>query len=210
MPNQDLINYINQAKAEGMSDQKIKEDLSKVGWAQTDIDEAFGTKSNVISNAPNLNPAAPQKTSITKIAIKTHYYITKIISIIGIFFSGYLIYMFGYSTYVLVAFEKNFNTIVSAEELNHYNSIIGWGALVAIVGIIGLIGSIGLFYLKKWGIILIYIFVVLLWATSWMIVGGISENWLGLLIFSLIFIYLIWQRKFILNYRKDIVVKSDS
>lgn len=210
MPNQDLRNYINQAKTEGVSDQKIKEDLLKVGWTQTDIDEAFGIKSNIISNAPNLNPTILQKTSITKIAIKTHYYITKIISIIGIFFSGYLIYMFGYSTYVLIDFQKTLNTVMSVEELNHYNSIIGWGALVVIVGIIGLIGSMGLFLFKKWGFILMCIFVVSLWATSWMIVGGISESWLELLISSLIFIYLIWQRKFILNYRRDTVIKSDS
>ena len=53
------------------------------------------------------------------------------------------------------------------------------------------------------------VFVLSLWATSWMIVGGISESWLELLISSLIFIYLIWQRKFILNYGKDIVIKPE-
>ena len=42
-----------------------------------------------------------------------------------------------------------------------------------------------------------------------MIVGEMSESWLELSISSLIFIYLIWQRKFILNYRKDVVVRSE-
>lgn len=79
MPNQDLINYINQARAEGVSDQQIKEDLLKAGWVLTDINEVLGAKSNVISNAPSLNSTAPQKTSVAKTATTTHYYITKII-----------------------------------------------------------------------------------------------------------------------------------
>ena len=78
-----------------------------------------------------------------------------------------------------------------------------------IAGIVGLIGSMGLFLFKKWGFILMCIFVLSLWATSWMIVGEMSESWLELSISSLIFIYLIWQRIFILNYRKDVVVRSE-
>lgn len=88
MINQDLINYINRVRAEGKTDQQIEEDLLKVGWAQTDIDEAFGIKSNAILNAPNLNPTASQKTPITKITI---------IAIVVILLAGGA---FGYYKYV--------------------------------------------------------------------------------------------------------------
>lgn len=135
-----------------------------------------------------------------------HYYITKIIAIISILFSGYLIYTFTYYAYEIWQFTRSFDVslIAEVEESLQSNSLMGIAGLVVIAGIIGLIGSLGLFLFKKWGFYMMGFFVLSLWATSWMIVDGISQNWFHLLIFSLIFIYLIWQRKFILNYRKNL------
>lgn len=86
MTNQDLINYINQARAEGTSDQKIKEDLLKAGWAQIDIDEAFAIKPNAVSSTPNFNTGISQKTSIAKTAIIAVFAVLLISGTAGAFY----------------------------------------------------------------------------------------------------------------------------
>src|SRR3989344_509245 len=71
MSNQDLINYINQARVEGISDPRIKESLLKAGWNQTDIDDAFVSRPDA-TMAPITHSSSPEilkKTPIAKIAI---------------------------------------------------------------------------------------------------------------------------------------------
>lgn len=71
MANQDLINYINQAKAEGKSEQQIKEELLKVGWQVKDIDEAFSNKLDAVAIpiVSGSNSETTPKTPIIKIAV---------------------------------------------------------------------------------------------------------------------------------------------
>ena len=39
MPNQQLIDYINQSRQKGMTDVQIRQELSAIGWSQSEIDE---------------------------------------------------------------------------------------------------------------------------------------------------------------------------
>jgi hypothetical protein len=67
MQNQDLVNYISQAKLEGESDQRIKEDLLKAGWTQVDIDNSFSFITNP-TNQPLTNLAT--NTSVVSLYMK--------------------------------------------------------------------------------------------------------------------------------------------
>src|SRR4030042_6013807 len=117
-----------------------------------------------------------------------HFYLIKIISVIGFIFNCFTL-VGAYYAYNMIWFYKNIPTIV----------ILG-----TIVGIIGLVGSLGLFLFKRWGFYTLIIFVPFFWITTlitWALLGKISATeWIFLLIWSLIFVYLVWQRKTILNY----------
>ncbi|MDP3697120.1 MAG: serine protease [Candidatus Taylorbacteria bacterium] len=47
MPNQQLIDYINQKRQEGITDTQIKQELSSIGWSQSEIDEHLGVQTEI-------------------------------------------------------------------------------------------------------------------------------------------------------------------
>lgn len=53
--NQDLENYIRQARSSGQTDEQIKQSLMQNGWGQADINEAFG-----VPRPPSGAPPVPQ------------------------------------------------------------------------------------------------------------------------------------------------------
>ncbi len=55
MSNQDLINYITQSRASGVSDAQIRQALATQGWTQADLDQAFR-----ITSAGSVMPQASQ------------------------------------------------------------------------------------------------------------------------------------------------------
>lgn len=73
MSNQQALDYIKQAKAAGMDDMQIKQELLKAGWQQLDIDEAFKSfagaqiLSENISASKSINYVAPKKLPIFKL-----------------------------------------------------------------------------------------------------------------------------------------------
>ncbi len=46
MPNQQLIDYINQSRQKGIADAQIRQELSAIGWSQSEIDEHLGIQAN--------------------------------------------------------------------------------------------------------------------------------------------------------------------
>lgn len=64
MASQELINYIQQCRQQGMADVAIKNELLKVGWAQADIDAAF---MQTPAPMPKM-PTAPQKAAMPQTA----------------------------------------------------------------------------------------------------------------------------------------------
>jgi hypothetical protein len=54
MPNEELLSYIKQCRAHGMSDDSISQSLLDAGWAQHDLDQAFGHASlvSVVQSKP--------------------------------------------------------------------------------------------------------------------------------------------------------------
>ena len=60
----ELTNYINQAKAAGMTDQQIRDELIKTGWQPADVEEAFSG-----AFAPTTYLAVSKKIPLLKIGI---------------------------------------------------------------------------------------------------------------------------------------------
>lgn len=48
--NQQLLDYVNQARAAGMTDEQIKSELLKSGWQQNDVSSAFGDGASTITS----------------------------------------------------------------------------------------------------------------------------------------------------------------
>jgi hypothetical protein len=57
--NQELDNYIKQARASGQTDDQIKQALVKSGWNQVQINEAFGIPNPPVVSAPVAPSAVP-------------------------------------------------------------------------------------------------------------------------------------------------------
>lgn len=119
-----------------------------------------------------------------------HYYLIKIISVIGILFGCFSL-LGAYYAFNVLYFYKNIPTLI---------------VLDVLVSIIGLVGGIGLLFFKKWGLYLLIFYVPLYWITGLitaMMIGKFSSSELPYLFsWGIIFIYLIWQRKTISNYRE--------
>ena len=60
--NQQLQDYIKQSKATGMSDEQIRQELSKVGWPDKDIEEAINLSSaDLKESIPSQSVKKPSK-----------------------------------------------------------------------------------------------------------------------------------------------------
>jgi len=55
MANQNLVDYINQSRQGGLSDDQIRQALLGAGWSASDIDAAFDINSKPISLSPNIS-----------------------------------------------------------------------------------------------------------------------------------------------------------
>jgi len=74
MPNQQLINYVNQGRKAGISDDQIRQALLDTGWQVTDIDQVLGTVTDKARSQIDRAPAAstsfiPRKKLWPKIAV---------------------------------------------------------------------------------------------------------------------------------------------
>lgn len=128
---------------------------------------------------------------------KTRYYVIRIISVLAFFYGIWLIYA---GSSFANSFLKMKKYVTEPETVKQWNSLIGYAFFVSINGLIGLIGSFGLFKFKKFGFYLISLHIFFIWILSWGIEGQIRKDWLELLFVTLVFIYLIIQRKFIFEY----------
>ena len=121
-----------------------------------------------------------------------HFYIVKAISIIIFLFSCFLFYGI-YLSYEYVWYLRAVRILIIP---------------MVIVGVFGWISGFGLFLFKRWSFCITSIFFILEWISnlaSWIVIGEInSKDSSYLLIISLIFIYLFWQRKFIMNYHNKL------
>lgn len=66
MANQELLNYIKQAKVAGQADAQIKSALLASGWSVADIDEAFGPNPTVVEDYLE-NNATSQEDRLTRV-----------------------------------------------------------------------------------------------------------------------------------------------
>ena len=119
----------------------------------------------------------------------------RVISIIVILYSVWIFYA---GTIFIVKAVPVFNNIqMTLEQRYQVNSVTGYVGLIVVVGIIGIISGIALFLMKNWGFYLVLLDILFLWGLSYGRVNGIKDDWISLLIATIIFFGLIFIRLFI-------------
>ncbi len=75
MPNQQLIDYINQSRQKGITDDQIRQELSNIGWSQSEIDEHLGQQVKEIIQKPK-----------SRIKDQIKLFVTAVIIVFGFFY----------------------------------------------------------------------------------------------------------------------------
>ncbi len=209
MPNQQLIDYIKQQLERGVPANSIKEVLSKVGWNELDITQAFSNLNRMPVQAKKImpqtiNPIREEEGEERIVTERKPVYSNEIVyKPMGVEFISVLYFIISLIAFIfsgLSFFGIKYLTTISGINMSDYATLAGTISLS--IGIIGIFMSIELWKMKNWARIIAILIsligstliILYIYKGSMDITNSLISNVVSLIVSLSIVIYLSFSR----------------